>query len=195
MKSAFLFLAVRVGKNREAREATKCKTQGDNRARGARDSPSVYANIPHLTRSHARYLRGALHNLTGRASHKLEARVGARGAGSCNFIAAGYISEPNRDEMFKIVVQPIAFKAKHLSLSLTLSLSPVLDTSRSIPYRVSPFASRRSGHDLFPSFSSDEGEREILISRRAFLVRRISFRESENSQRDIKKKKERERRD
>lgn len=57
------------------------------------------------------YLRGALHNLAACTAHKLEVRLKRS---DYNFISAGYISELNPDKMFKIVVQPIAFKEEHL---------------------------------------------------------------------------------
>lgn len=53
--------------------------------------------------------------------------------GDYNFIATGYISELKPDEMFKIVVQPIAFKEEHTHTSwysTGRSRSPSLFESR-----------------------------------------------------------------
>ena len=59
------------------------------------------------------YTCGALHNLAACTSHKLEVRLKR---GDYNFISTGYISGLKPDEMFKIVVQPIAFKEEHTPL-------------------------------------------------------------------------------
>lgn len=60
-------------------------------------------------------------------SHKLEPRLKR---GDYNFISAGYISGPNPDEMFKIVVQPIAFKEDHLLMVYGRSFVRSLDSVR-----------------------------------------------------------------
>lgn len=74
-----------------------------------------------------RYLREALHNLTAGTSHTLEALCGVAIISS----QGGYISRPNRDEMFKIVVQPIAFKEEHLLVLVSLdSFPPVFPAKR-----------------------------------------------------------------
>lgn len=91
-----------------------------------------------------RYLRGALHNLTAGASYKLQAWLGEHGVAIISS-RGGYISGLNRDEMFKIVVQPIAFKGEHLSV--LVARFPRL-------YRRSLLLAPASEHDLFPPFFS-----------------------------------------
>lgn len=67
-----------------------------------------------------RYLREVLHNLTAGTSHTLKALCGVISS------QGGYISRATRDEMFKIEVQPIAFKEEHLLVLVGLDFFPRL---------------------------------------------------------------------